>query len=99
LKRSFSIAVLTQGSNPKALIFFTAILPQFIDPALPVVRQVLILGISSVLIEFVVLSIYVATCHTARGWASGPRLATLLERAGGAFLIGAGVRLAFVRRG
>src|SRR5262245_28738357 len=51
-RNAFSLAVVTQGANPKALVFFTAILPQFINPAAPVVAQILILGISSVVIEF-----------------------------------------------
>jgi threonine/homoserine/homoserine lactone efflux protein len=47
-QRSFSLAVLTQGANPKALVFFTAILPQFIDPNAVLLPQILILGISSI---------------------------------------------------
>ncbi len=96
---SFSLAVLTQGANPKALVFFTAILPQFIDPATPVVRQIVILGVSSVVIEFAVLGIYVATCHTARGWIGQRRLLVRLQRLGGACLIGAGARLVVSQRG
>jgi len=98
LRRPFSLAVLTQGANPKALIFFTAILPQFINTTDAVLPQVVILGISSIVIEFVVLSLYVGTCHTARTWIGQPLFAGALQRAGGAFLIAAGVRLAFVRR-
>lgn len=95
---AFSVAVLTQGANPKALVFFTAILPQFIDSNAPVLPQILILGISSVVIEFLVLAVYIGTCHTARTWVGEPRMVGLLQRTGGAFLIGAGVRLAVVRR-
>lgn len=97
-RRAFSLAVLTQGANPKALIFFTAILPQFIDPNEAVLRQILILGISSVVIEFLVLALYVGTCHTARMWVARPRIAGVLQRVGGAFLIATGVRLAVVER-
>ena len=45
--RSFIQGFLTQVANPKALIFFAAILPQFIDTSAPVAFQVMILGISS----------------------------------------------------
>jgi threonine/homoserine/homoserine lactone efflux protein len=36
--------VVTQGANPKALLFFTALLPQFIHPEAGVAVQLAILG-------------------------------------------------------
>ncbi|MGH7822210.1 MAG: LysE family translocator [Candidatus Binatia bacterium] len=89
---------LTQGANPKALVFFSAILPQFIDPAGSVPLQVAILGVSSVLIELGVLGIYVIACAHAGSWARRPQYAAPLERLGGVLLIAAGLRLAAVRR-
>jgi threonine/homoserine/homoserine lactone efflux protein len=97
-QRAFSLAVLTQGANPKALVFFVAILPQFINPNAPVVPQILIMGVSSIVIEFLVLAIYIGTCHTARTWVRQPRVVSVLQRLGGGFLIGAGVRLALVKQ-
>src|SRR5438270_4217245 len=47
-----------QAANPKAILFFTAILPQFIDACHNVAMQILILGISSILVEFIILFIY-----------------------------------------
>ena len=96
-RRAYSLAVLTQGANPKSLVFFTAILPQFINPMVPVARQLLILGVSSVVIEFLVLAIYIGTCHAAREWTRQPRVAGVVQRLSGAFLIGAGVRLGLVK--
>jgi threonine/homoserine/homoserine lactone efflux protein len=97
-RRSFSLGFLTQGANPKALIFFTAILPQFIDSASPVGLQIFILGASGMLIELFVLTLYAVTCHTARRWANRPRATQWLRRTGGLLLIGAGTRLAAIRR-
>jgi len=87
--RPFTHGVVTQGANPKALVFFTALLPQFIQPRSPVPLQVAILAVSSILIELVVLSAYVAVCRQARGMMQHPGFATSLNRAGGALLIGA----------
>ena len=92
-RRSFLLGLVTQGANPKALIFFTAILPQFITPASPVLPQIVILGLSSAVIELVVLSIYVATCHSARARAGQSRLALTIQTAGGVLLIAAGALL------
>jgi homoserine/homoserine lactone efflux protein len=97
-RRAFSLAFLTQGANPKALIFFTAILPQFIDPRARVPFQIGVLGVSSIALEFVVLTIYVVTCRTARAWIGGTRLASPLQRAGGVLLVAAGARLAAFHR-
>ena len=95
---AFWQGLLTQTSNPKALVFFTALLPQFIDTRYKVPAQVGILGVSSVLIEFLVLSIYVIACDRARGWAGNSRFGSGLQRAGGVLLVAAGLRLAAIRQ-
>jgi threonine/homoserine/homoserine lactone efflux protein len=38
--RTFLHGVVAQGANPKALLFFTALLPQFVNPAAPLVPQI-----------------------------------------------------------
>ena len=96
LSRSFVRGFVVQGANLKALVFFVALLPQFIDPAVSVPRQLAILGVSSVVIEFVALGAYalgaVRTRHVA-----GAHIAGMLERVGGGLLIAAGARLAAIR--
>jgi homoserine/homoserine lactone efflux protein len=87
---------IVQAANPKALVFFVALLAQFIDPTAPIGMQVLILGTSSVLIEWMALSLYVAVTVRARAVA-GTRWAGSMERIGGGFLIAAGARLALLR--
>jgi homoserine/homoserine lactone efflux protein len=94
---AFSQAFIAQAANPKLLLYFTAILPQFIHPAVPIARQVAILGVSSVAIEFVILGIYVLACRAARRVASPGRFATPLQITGGSLLVTAGVRLAALR--
>jgi threonine/homoserine/homoserine lactone efflux protein len=83
--RFFSLGFLTQGANPKALVFFTAILPQFIDANSPIGFQVLVLGMSSVLIELGVLSLYAAMSHSARAWTDRPHVSVWLRRTAGLF--------------
>jgi homoserine/homoserine lactone efflux protein len=94
--RVFIRAFVVQAANPKALVFFIALLPQFINPALNVPWQILLLGASSLLIETIVLSTYAALAVRARSLA-GTRFAGSLERVGGACLIVAGARLAWYR--
>ncbi len=99
VRGSFWNGFVVQAANPKAIIFFTALLPQFIDPDAAVAPQIGILAASSVAIEFGVLSIYVAACHHARRWFKGGRLDLWLHRVGGGLLILAGARLATMRNG
>lgn len=58
-------AVTLQLANPKALLFFLALLPQFIDPTRPVVPQMLILAATSMLPEMCILTAYGWLAHRA----------------------------------
>jgi len=87
-----------QAANPKALLFFTAILPQFIDAHHNVAFQILVLGVSSIAVEFVILFIYGQLAGRALSTARSPRFEKLTNRVAGSLLIGAGVGLARLRR-
>jgi threonine/homoserine/homoserine lactone efflux protein len=87
-----------QAASPKVLLFFTALLPQFVTPAAPVAPQIALLGASSIVIELAVLSVYaVAAARTSRALRQ-TRFATSLDRAGGILLLGAAAGLATLRR-
>jgi homoserine/homoserine lactone efflux protein len=87
-----------QAANPKALLFFTAILPQFIDAHQKVVFQILLLGVSSFVVEFFVLSAYGQLAGRALATARSSRFEKLTNRIAGSLLIGAGIGLAGLRR-
>jgi threonine/homoserine/homoserine lactone efflux protein len=87
-----------QGANPKALLFFTAILPQFIEPARSVAWQVLILGVSSIVVEFFILLAYRQLAGRAVLAVRNPRFEKLSNRTAGALLIGAGLGIARLKR-
>jgi homoserine/homoserine lactone efflux protein len=96
-RRSFWQGFVTQGANPNLLVYFTAILPQFVDTARPLAGQVAILAASSFAIEFTVLSGYAAVAFRA-GRRAAPRWRLAAERIGGGLLIAAGAGLASLRR-
>jgi threonine/homoserine/homoserine lactone efflux protein len=73
--RIFLNGFVLQAANPKALVFFTALLPQFIDPRGGVAVQVAILAVTSVVIEFLVLLAYGALAGRLTSWAARPRFA------------------------
>jgi threonine/homoserine/homoserine lactone efflux protein len=78
-----------QISNPKAILFFSALLPQFLNPHAAIVPQVVILGITSVVIEFSILLAY-----GIAGSSLTPRYARWTNRVAGGLLIGAGAGIA-----
>lgn len=95
--RCFWQGFAVQVSNPGLLVYFTAILPQFVDPSAPIGRQVAILAVSSFAIELAVLSGYSALSHRAGRFAA-PRSRLLVERFAGVLLIAAGAGLAAIGR-
>ena len=94
-RRPFLDGLLTQLSNPKAIVFFTALLPQFVDPTRPIAMQLIILGVISIIVELPVLLLYGYIAD--RGRARYGKHAALVERLAGACLIAAGAKLAAAR--
>jgi homoserine/homoserine lactone efflux protein len=56
LHSSYARGFLVGSSNPKALLFFTAFFPQFLNPGEPLLPQYCILALTFVAFEFTVLS-------------------------------------------
>jgi len=84
----------TQVSNPKAIVFFAAILPQFIDPRRPLLVQLGILTLASIAIELGVLTCYSLAADRLRRSAAAERASLWIERAGGLVLLGIAARIA-----
>lgn len=100
-RRSLALeGFLVGASNPKWIVFFTAILPQFIDPAgAPVPLQMVALGAIAVAIAVVSDSAWGMAAGTARSWlARSPRRLEALGGVGGLTMIGLGVSLAATGR-
>ena len=87
-----------QLTNLKAQVFFTALLPQFVSPGGRVGLQIVILGVTSVITEFVILAAYGALASTATRMVSNERLATWQGKVAGLLLIAAALGVASIRR-
>jgi threonine/homoserine/homoserine lactone efflux protein len=91
--RLFRQGFVTSMANPFAVVFFGALFPQFINPAMPVLPQLFILGITYLVVDGAILLLW--------GWL-GVRAATALRRFSfglvnkicGALMIGAAALLA-----
>ncbi len=77
-------------TNPKAIILFAAIFPQFIDPAQPAARQFVVLGAVYLMAEFVSTAMYAACGLQIRRVIRTQRGVVRLNRATGGFFMGAG---------
>jgi threonine/homoserine/homoserine lactone efflux protein len=88
------------ATNPKSLVFFAAILPQFVATASGhVPAQLMLLGLVFVLIALASDSAWVFVAGTARDWfARSPHRLEMVGGAGGLMMIAVGVRLAFTGR-
>jgi threonine/homoserine/homoserine lactone efflux protein len=78
-----------QLANPKTLIFFVAILPQFVDPRLPIGSQMLWLAAGSVIPEFFILAGYGFAASRAARLTADARFARLTDRAAGVLVLAA----------
>ena len=89
--------VLVIFANPKALLFFGAFIPQFIDPAGNYIAQTILLGAPFMAVATVLDGAYALLAGRAGRWLSGSRM-RIVQGASGLFLIGGGIWLATLRR-
>ena len=85
-------------TNPKTIVFFTAFLPQFIDPALPAGPQLIVMCVATTLMAGTTDTAWAIASGLGRAWFMKPQRARLLARLSGTVLIGGGVWLSLARR-
>ncbi len=100
LRRIMREGFLVGATNPKGVIIFTAVLPQFIDrSAGHVTLQLLTLGAICIVIALLSDGAWAIASGTARQWLGGSeRRLEVLSATGGAMLVGLGVALAVTGR-
>jgi threonine/homoserine/homoserine lactone efflux protein len=87
-------------ANPKTMVFFAAVLPQFVDRGSGhVVAQMLLLGLVFNVLALACDSVWGLAAATARDWfARSPRRLSLVGGAGGLTMMGLGVTVAVTGR-
>lgn len=91
-------ALLTALTNPKPILFFSALFPQFIHAQAPLLPQFCVLTGIFVTISFTTLISYAHLASRASSWLARPGLAIWVNRTFGAIFIGFGAALLNLRR-
>jgi homoserine/homoserine lactone efflux protein len=96
--RAFWQAVVVELSNPKALLYFVALLPQFVDPAQPVGVQMLVYGATTVALDTLSYSVYAWLGSKTQRFTANASFVRNSNRASGSLLLIAGAMMATVKR-
>jgi len=81
-------------SNPKAIIFLTALFPQFIQAQSPLLPQFTALISTLMVFSFGFLMLYAFLAHSARNWLLKPGRLKICNRTSGSIFVGFGCLLA-----
>ncbi len=97
-RRLFKRAVLVNLTNPKSIVFLAALFSQFILPHQPQTAQYLILGVTTVVVDIIVMIGYAMLATRIAGWIKGPKQMKLLNRIFGGLFMAVGALLASARK-
>jgi threonine/homoserine/homoserine lactone efflux protein len=96
LRRLFAQGAIVNVLNPKTALFFLAFLPQFVDPDAKVWTQILVFGLTFVLLGFASDGLYALAAGTFARWLRARR--SLLRYGSGSVFVGLGISAALARR-
>jgi len=89
----YSKGFIIGASNPKALIFFTALFPQFINQDSSLLNQYIIFSLTFGLLELSWLLVYAYLGKKSSNWLSKNKRMTIFNRVSGSIFISAGLFL------
>lgn len=91
VRRTLGEGFLVGATNPKTIVFFVAVLPQFVDlDAGAVAAQMVVLGVTFLVIALICDSGWALAAGAARGWFARSGRLVAMRRTGGAMLVGLG---------
>ena len=89
----FVRGLLVSVSNPKSILFFTALFPQFIDHQRPVASQFVLMTITFMLFSLASLTVYATLAGRMRQWMSSSKGQRLFRRICGSLFVAMGTAL------
>ncbi|MEE9310199.1 MAG: LysE family translocator [Cocleimonas sp.] len=97
-KATYLSGFMVGASNPKAILFFTALFPQFINPSAPLWPQFIALSLTFIALEMAWLMTYAYFSSKALPWLQEKGRAKLINRITGSLFVTAGAFLATTSR-
>lgn len=95
--RLFMTGFATNVSNPKGIIFMVAILPQFINQALPLVPQLALMALTMTLVDMLVMTTYAYSANRLQQYLRSPSAQRIQSRFFGGVLMAMGAALLMVK--
>ena len=92
--KAFLRGFILELSNPKALLYFSALLPQFININQSIIPQLAILGLITLLLDLVCYSAYAYFAFHTTKHGLKPLTVKIINRTAGSLLIFAGLKMA-----
>ena len=89
---------LVNASNPKALVFMLAVLPQFVNPQAPLLIQYLILGATMISVDMIVMAGYTGLASKVLRLLRTPKQQRRMNRTFAGLFVGAAGFLASLHR-
>ncbi|WP_339527771.1 LysE family transporter [Pseudomonas mucidolens] len=89
---------LVNASNPKALVFMLAVLPQFVNPQAPLLSQYLILGATMISVDMIVMAGYTGLASKVLRLLRTPKQQKRVNRTFAGLFVGAAAFLASLHR-
>ena len=98
IRKMFMQGAMVTAGNPKAIVFFSAVFPQFLNPEIPFISQYCILMSTGIFIAFVCFMLYAVSGQKIVSLFSSMTAGKWIKRFIGTSFIGAGIGLAFSKR-
>ena len=95
--RLFKRAVFVNLTNPKSIVFLAALFPQFILPQEPQLMQYVVLGVTTIVVDIIVMIGYATLATRIAGWIKGPKQMKALNKVFGSLFMLIGALLASAR--
>ncbi|MBD3703166.1 homoserine/homoserine lactone efflux protein [Klebsiella pneumoniae] len=96
-RQTVSARGVRKSHQSQSIVFLAALFPQFILPHQPQVMQYLVLGVTTIVVDIIVMIGYATTAQRISAWIKGPKQMKALNKVFGSLFMLVGALLASAR--